>query len=605
MKARPLLQFTRYLWREMPREFAAGAALSLVVTAAEAGTVLLLAQILVLAGIQPGSGPGGTLSGAVTRILSLVGVAPTLGVVLMLFVAVTAIQALIRRAESLVAHRMELETGFQFRTRLYAAVAGARWLPLARLRGADLLTGLTSESDRVGAAAGYALSLLVHGLLALVYLAFALRVSTPVTAVAATSGAVLLVALTGARRSARAAGAGLSEESASLVASATEHLGALKVVKSYGMEARNTHLFTQAARRTVEMHERGWRAITDAGATFSVGAVAVLAVVTYVAMAVLKVSGGTVLLLVFLFYRLLPRLTHVMGLQQMLARDLPAWEGLDARIRSLEAEQEELAPSHGRVDVDRAVRFEGVSFSYEAARGDAVADLDLEIEARRTTAVVGPSGSGKTTVADLLMGLVTPRQGRVTVDGRPLDESWLLGWREGIGYVAQETVLFNGTVLDNLRWARPEASEEEVWEALRLAAADGFVSTLPDTLHTVVGDRGVRLSGGERQRLALARALLRRPALLILDEATSALDAENERRIRDAIRGLHGRMTILMITHRLPSVRDADVIHVIESGRWVESGSFDALMERSGGRFRRLWASQAGDDPLAASVEAG
>ncbi|HEX2077597.1 MAG TPA: ABC transporter ATP-binding protein, partial [Longimicrobium sp.] len=194
-----------------------------------------------------------------------------------------------------------------------------------------------------------------------------------------------------------------------------------------------------------------------------------------------------------------------------------------------------------------------------------------------------------------VMGLVSPREGRIVVDGRAVDESWLGAWRSGIGYVAQDTLLFNDTVLANLLWARPEATEAEVWEALRLAAAEGFVAALPDGAATVIGERGVRLSGGERQRLALARALLRRPALLILDEATSALDAENERRIRDAIQRLHGSMTILMITHRLPSVRDADVVHVMEAGRLVESGTWAELMSRPGGRFRRLWASQAGE----------
>jgi ATP-binding cassette subfamily C protein len=194
------------------------------------------------------------------------------------------------------------------------------------------------------------------------------------------------------------------------------------------------------------------------------------------------------------------------------------------------------------------------------------------------------------------MGLVWPREGGIQVDGRALDEGWLRAWRAGIGYVAQDTLLFNDTVLANLRWARPDASEAEVWDALRLAAAEDFVRALPHGLATEVGDRGVRLSGGERQRLALARALLRHPSLLILDEATSALDAENERRIREAIQALHGSMTILMITHRLASVRDADVVHVLERGRLVESGPFAELVARPAGRFRRLWLTQAGED---------
>jgi ATP-binding cassette subfamily C protein len=202
-----------------------------------------------------------------------------------------------------------------------------------------------------------------------------------------------------------------------------------------------------------------------------------------------------------------------------------------------------------------------------------------------------------------VMGLIGPKAGRIVVDGRVLDESWMRGWREGIGYVAQETVLFHDTVLANLRWAHPEATEAEVWEALRAAAAEEFVRALPEGLETVLGDRGVRLSGGERQRLALARALLRRPALLILDEATSALDPENERRIRAAIAALHGRVTILLITHRLSSVRDADAIHVMEAGRLVESGDWASLLARPAGRFRELWRVQEAEGPERTSRE--
>jgi ATP-binding cassette, subfamily C, bacterial len=177
------------------------------------------------------------------------------------------------------------------------------------------------------------------------------------------------------------------------------------------------------------------------------------------------------------------------------------------------------------------------------------------------------------------------------VDGAPLDGGRARAWRNQIGYVAQDTFLFNDTVQANLLWARPEATDEDINHALKLAAAEEFVSRLPDRVETVLGDRGVRLSGGERQRLALARALLRRPSLLILDEATSALDSENEKRIQNAIEELHGHMTILVITHRLSTIRRADVVYVLEQGRLVESGSWDALVQKDR-RFGALCRAQ-------------
>jgi ATP-binding cassette, subfamily C, bacterial len=591
-------RFIQAMTRLMPRRIAVAVTLSLLVTAAEAAGVLLLAQLLALAGIGTPEGAAGALVRAVGGAFRTVGAEPTLGAVLAVFVGLAVAVALLQRSQQLVVNRMELEASLSVRTRLYDAVARARWLPLARARGSDLLTALTSEVDRVGSAAAFMLTLFVHGLLALAYLAVALRLSPMLTAIAMGCGGVLLFVMRRQRDATRRAGQEISAVSGELVSAATEHLGALKVVKSYGAEERNARTYAEVARRSTEVRMRAWSTYADTRAAFLSGSVVMLAMVAYVALEVLDVSAPTVLLLVFLFYRLVPRLAHLQSVYQMISHDLPAWEQVMGRIEALEAEREELADSAEGARLAHSIRLEDVFFAYDAGRTDAVRGLTLEIEARRTTAIVGPSGAGKTTVADLVMGLVQPREGRIVVDGRALDERWLRAWRAEIGYVAQDTVLFNDTVLANLRWARPAATEADVWEALRLASADGFVAALPEGLATQLGDRGVRLSGGERQRLALARALLRRPTLLILDEATSALDAENERRIRDAILGLHGRMTILMITHRLPSVRDADVVHVVEGGRWVESGSWAELMERPAGRFRRLWASQAGEREL-------
>jgi ATP-binding cassette subfamily C protein len=214
--------------------------------------------------------------------------------------------------------------------------------------------------------------------------------------------------------------------------------------------------------------------------------------------------------------------------------------------------------------------------------------VNLTIPARQVTAICGPSGAGKSTLADLLLGLLQPSAGRILIDGEPLAGSRLHAWRQSIGYVPQETFLFHDTVRANLLWARPEATESEVRAALRAAAAAEFVSQLPDGLDTVTGDRGVRLSGGERQRLALARAILRQPSLLVLDEATSSLDTQNEQFIQQALERLHGELTIVIIAHRLSTVRVADQIIVLKGGRMVETGAWDDLCQREGGVFREL-----------------
>jgi ATP-binding cassette subfamily C protein len=198
---------------------------------------------------------------------------------------------------------------------------------------------------------------------------------------------------------------------------------------------------------------------------------------------------------------------------------------------------------------------------------------------------VGLSGAGKSTTADLVMGLLRPDEGQITIDGGELEN--FASWRNRIGYVAQDTFLFNDTVRNNLLLARNDAVEKDLNEVLKISSAD-FVFDLPDGLDTFIGDRGVRLSGGERQRLALARALLRRPSLLIMDEATSNLDSKNEKRILSSIEKLHGDLTILMIAHRFSTIESADVIYLMKEGHIVEEGSWEEFNSRKG-RFSELF----------------
>jgi ATP-binding cassette subfamily C protein len=248
----------------------------------------------------------------------------------------------------------------------------------------------------------------------------------------------------------------------------------------------------------------------------------------------------------------------------------------------------------GVIILDRSVEFRDVCFGYD--KTSVLEGIDLKIPVGQTVGLVGPSGSGKSTVADLLIGLIKPVKGLILVDDEILTPGIVRAWRKLIGYVSQDTFLFNDTVRSNLLWACPGASEEEMMGALKLAAADEFVSRLPNGMDTLLGDRGVRLSGGERQRLSLARAILRKPSLLILDEATSNLDSKSEMRIQAAVEGLHGSLTTLVITHRLSTLRNADTIYILENGRIVEHGSWSDLVAMNG-KFLNLCLTQGMEKP--------
>jgi len=237
------------------------------------------------------------------------------------------------------------------------------------------------------------------------------------------------------------------------------------------------------------------------------------------------------------------------------------------------------------------ITLERVGFRYDADRPLVLRDLSLTIAAGKVTAIVGSSGAGKSTVADLVNGLLSPGTGRVLIDGAELTPQAARAWRRQVGYVAQDTILFHDTVRANLSWANPDASEQEMKESLSLAAAE-FVFECLRVWIPRWETAACFLSHGQRQRIALARALLRRPGLLILDEATSSLDFDNEKRILDAIERLKGRATVLLIAHRVSAIQRADIIYLIEDGSVAESGDWQTLSSRPSQRVGSLFRLQ-------------
>lgn len=240
------------------------------------------------------------------------------------------------------------------------------------------------------------------------------------------------------------------------------------------------------------------------------------------------------------------------------------------------------------------LRFEGVRFQY-ASGAEVLAGVDLDFEAGRTTALVGSTGSGKTTVVKLLLRFYDPTGGCVRLGSHDLRELDLRAYRGLVGLVSQDVFLFHGTVRENIAYGRPDATDEQVREAARIAEADGFIDELPLGYETIVGERGQKLSGGQRQRLSIARAVLKDPPILILDEATSAVDNETEAAIQRSLERVSVGRTTIVIAHRLSTVRGAHRIHVLDRGRVAEVGTHDELVGRADGLYRALWRVQTGE----------
>ncbi|NEO15298.1 MULTISPECIES: ABC transporter ATP-binding protein [unclassified Moorena] len=238
------------------------------------------------------------------------------------------------------------------------------------------------------------------------------------------------------------------------------------------------------------------------------------------------------------------------------------------------------------------IEFKSVSLSYTNDDTFALKNLTFTLPRHQVTALVGESGAGKSSIIDLFIGLYQPTAGHILVNGRPLADYCLEDWRQQIGVVSQDTFIFNDSILENLRYGRPSASLDEVVEAAKAAQAHKFILALPDGYETVVGERGYKLSGGQRQRLALARALIKQPEILILDEATSALDSESEKLIQQALEQFQKERTVIVVAHRLSTIAEADQILVLERGEVVEQGTHKSLLHQ-GERYAGYWKLQS------------
>ncbi|MEO1321123.1 MAG: ABC transporter ATP-binding protein, partial [Pseudomonadota bacterium] len=372
------------------------------------------------------------------------------------------------------------------------------------------------------------------------------------------------------------------------------NLSAIMTIKSFATEAEEVERVSEQSRNYVQANRR---AIRVSSAFIPIIRMAILAgfVATFL-IGGYKVLNGTLNVgaygvLVFLTQRLLWPLTDLANTVDLYERAMASTR----RILDLIEVPVKIRDDQDAVRLESpkgAIRFEQVDFAY---RDDVpvLHGIELDVKPGETIALVGQTGSGKSTIVKLLLRFYTPRAGRITVDGQPIESLVLASLRGHIGLVSQDVFLFHGSVRENIAYGRPDASEAEIRAAAEAAEATEFIDKLPEGLDTIVGEQGQKLSGGQRQRLSIARAVLKDPAILILDEATSAVDNETEAAIQRSMAHISEDRTTIVIAHRLSTIVNADQIHVLDQGRIVESGKHDALVAR-GGIYANLWRVQTG-----------
>lgn len=522
------------------------------------GIVLLVPLLTLL-----GKGDGGRIG----AVLAQLGVPSRLDALLTLFVALVITRALITHYRSLVAMRFEMALIDRLRTRGWRSLLHCDWRVLLGMRRANTASLLISQVDQAGLFVNQA----ILGVATLVTLGgiglAALAISPQLTAGALLAGGLVLAAFQGMRRRAGHLGEAMAQAFGRIHGQLNEGLGALRVIKSMGREDQAA---TDLADQFVGLRAAQLDYQRDLGRGQIVlqgGGALVLALLVWAALERWNADVTVVLPMVALFARALPLLGLLQQAGLSCAHSRPSVIAALDLIAVAEAAREPDADPACAPALHGAIRLESVTVRFNDGP-PALQDVSCTIPARGVIALTGPSGAGKSTLADLLGGLLSPDAGRITVDDTVLEGAARRAWRGKVAYVQQDPVLVSGTIRDNLRWAVPEAADEQLERALRAASA-AYVLDLPDGLDTMVGDGGRTLSGGERQRLMLARALLRDPALLILDEATSALDTANEAHVSAAIERLRAQMAVVIIGHRGKLLDIADHEIRLENGRIV------------------------------------
>ncbi|RCW48858.1 ABC transporter ATP-binding protein [Paenibacillus prosopidis] len=523
-----------------------------------------------------------------------------LPVVLAIYVMIVGGQALLQRSQMVLNSRILQAFVRSLRTETYQGLLGAKWEFFLRKRKSDFHHVMVNELGRVSYGTSLFLQMVTGVIFTVIQIALAFWLSPLLTAVVLISGGILAIFSRKFIKKAGHIGDKTSELSQSYFAGISDHFNGIKDIKSNRLERSHISWFNNMSKELESNVIQLVRVNSLSQFIYRISSITLIAGFVYLALEVFHTPAEQLILVVLIFSRLWPRFIGIQSNIEQLATNLPAFKAM--RKLQQEYEQEKELTLSGSSDggkqfqLQEGIECRQVNYRYDPKEPVfALRDINVYIPANRMTAIVGMSGAGKSTLIDMLMGLIQPERGQVLIDGVTLrDEKQLLSLRSAIGYVAQDPFLFNASIRDNLKLVDPYAEDTELWNALKFSVSDEFVRMLPQGLDTVIGDRGIRLSGGERQRIVLARAILKRPSILVLDEATSALDSENERLIQEALDRLKGSMTIIVIAHRLSTIRNADQVIVIEQGEVIQQGGYKQLSQEAKGKFRQLLNYQTG-----------
>ncbi|WP_436866994.1 ABC transporter ATP-binding protein [Bacillus fungorum] len=558
--------------------------------------IILLIPMISMTGIM-NLGEETTFIASVYRFLQGFPKITSLVSILGIYILIVLSQNLLQRNITLRDARTQQAFVRELRIETYSMILKVKWSFFLEKRKTNLINILTTELARVSYGVNIISQLLAVILFTFIQVAIAFLLSPQITIFVVIFGLLFLVASRVFIKKARILGGKTSELAKDYLSGITDHFNGIKDIKSNNLEVSRMNWLQSVTKKMSNEQMDYMRIRSNSQLFYKVSMAILIAFFILLSVSMFQAQPTQLLLIILIFSRLWPRFMTIQSNLEQLAASIPAfkslWELQEECKEAIEMQDIHQQKYIKPICIEQGIECKDVHFRYNKQESlYALQNINVQIPINSMTAIVGHSGAGKSTLIDVLMGLIQPEKGQVLIDGTPLTTDNLLPLRRAISYVPQDPFLFNASIRENLLMIEPHASEEQIWDALDFAAAAEFVQTFPNGLDTLIGDRGVRLSGGERQRLVLARAILRKPSILVLDEATSALDTENEVKIQSAIERLKGTMTIVVIAHRLSTIRNADQVIVLGKGEIVQKGEFNQLAKERKGVFRSLLGSQ-------------
>lgn len=479
------------------------------------------------------------------------------------------------------------EYSLNLRQELYHTVSTARWEQLAAGKQTDTIDLFTAQCSQVSQGVSMIIALLSSVVTAFVSLGIALWLSLPVTVFVLIFGCGFAWIFRHLMKESKRYGDEMIRINRAMYSELYSQLRSIREVRSYGVQKEHADFFEEISRSSKDAKLKFMRQQACPSMLYSIAAAGMIAVIFLICVLLFHMDTARLMVLVYVFTRLWPVFSGFINKIATIQTTIPAYEKLMEALGTLSVEksgQVQTAP----IQFEKEIEFRNVCFAYQGSGESVLHNANFILKKGSITALMGRSGAGKTTIADLLMGFLEPTSGEILIDGIKLSDENLPGWRHNLGYIPQEPLILNATVRENLQRFHPAATQAEMEEALKKAYIWDAVENLPQGIDTVLGDGGIRLSGGERQRIVLARVLLGNPRLIVMDEATSAMDYESEMAVRNAIRDLNEQVTILIIAHRLATVRTAKYGLVLENGKITEDGTLRELASHPEGYFSRL-----------------